>query len=342
MGIGELLDRSLRLYRRNFFRLIGTLAIVAIPYHLITLLYTIINSQLSTEMAAIQPGDLSVLGPMGSIMGGSLIVMIAGLVLYQGFGTAATTRAVVDDILGTPSGPIATYRKIGRTWWKMISTVILLALLNVVLAIWTIVPCVGWLSGPGMLVIVSMVMMPLAAPVVVIELLGGRSAIRRTWDLVRRRFWPVIGLVLVLGLLAYIIAYVPSLILSSIFTYVLSDSFSYLQTTTITSIIQSLSTMLLTLIASPLQFIAITFLYFDLRVRTEGLDLALQASSEIPQEQNDLHALLATQAPPPENTPLIKGQDIGNFVLVTLAIIGLYLVLIMGIGVIAMLISPGL
>jgi hypothetical protein len=64
---------------------------------------------------------------------------------------------------------------------------------------------------------------------------------------------------------------------------------------------------------------AFTLIYFDLRVRTEGFDLALLTVNDASQ------ALAAPTEKLQER--LITGTDLGNFAILTLAAVGVYIFL---------------
>ena len=90
----------------------------------------------------------------------------------------------------------------------------------------------------------------------------------------------------------------------------------------ITSIIQGLVALVLALIYYPLQMTAFTLIYFDLRVRTEGFDIAVLTMEA--SESTDLsHALTAPV--PQVNESLITWPEVGNFAILTLAGVGLYI-----------------
>jgi len=88
------------------------------------------------------------------------------------------------------------------------------------------------------------------------------------------------------------------------------------------AIIQALVSLVGILIYYPLQMTAFTLIYFDLRVRTEGFDLALltadtSASTDVTQVMT---------APVSQSTErLITGQDLGNFAILTLVVTGIYI-----------------
>ena len=65
-------------------------------------------------------------------------------------------------------------------------------------------------------------------------------------------------------------------------------------------------------------FIGSTLLYFDLRARTEGFDLALQTAAP------------ETLTPPLAKEPLLTRRDMLNFAILSAGIVGLYIVVYLG------------
>src|SRR5207253_4598999 len=100
---------------------------------------------------------------------GALIITIVSFVLVQGVATAAITRAVADNYLGRPTGFSEAYRRIGQSWLPLLGTLFLAAILGIGLFIWFLVPCVGWATGLGVLAFYGAVIVPLVAPIVVLE-----------------------------------------------------------------------------------------------------------------------------------------------------------------------------
>ena len=98
--------------------------------------------------------------------------MLISFVLVQGVATAALTRAVADNYLGRKTDMLEAYQRVGSSWVRLIGVIILMVFVYIALSIWLIVPCVGWISGPGILVYVAGVIGPLIAPVVVLEHMG--------------------------------------------------------------------------------------------------------------------------------------------------------------------------
>jgi hypothetical protein len=256
----------------------------------------------------------------------TLILTFVRFILVQGVATGALTRAVADNYLGRKVGILEAYRGIGRSWLSLLAALLFVGLLIFLAALWwIIIPCVGWFTGLGMIVFLSAVINPLVAGVVVLEEKSALDAVRRAWSLARRRFWPVLGYVLVLSLFSLIIVSGPGILINAALTGAFQSIGDSTTRLVIVSIIQALVSLIAILIYYPLQMTAFTLIYFDLRVRTEGFDIALAAIQT--SETADVNQLIA--APPaPMDERLITGSDLGNFAILTLAGAGLYILVI--------------
>jgi len=328
LTLGEVLDQAIRLYRRNFLTFIG---ILAIPYVPLTLLQTGLSYLSTSSATSILENPSAVSSPFGLPSGywmgmiGMVVVLFIHILLVNGIATAAFTHAVADNYTGQEIDVIGSYRKIGSSWARLIRALLLFFVIAFLVGIWTIIPCIGWITGPGLAVFLSMVVMPLLAPVVVLERLGARAALRRAWDLARTRFWWIVGFGLVLGLLAQLIVTGPVFLINFGLRAVLLESLNYQNQLIWSTVIQTLVQMLTGLLYLPLQITAMTVVYFDLRVRSEGLDLALQAAAASGAETNII--ALAESTSPTTKGELLTGTDVGNFILLTLAILAIYFIL---------------
>jgi len=231
------------------------------------------------------------------------------------------------------------YRGIGRSWFTLLGALIFVGILILIVFVWwVIVPCVGWFTGLGMLAFLGAAISPMVAPVVVLEQSGPWSApsdgifdrigkyilriadaVRRAWSLVRRRFWPVLGTIFVLYLFNLLIVNGPTAIVNVILTSVTPSFGNATLQLVVTAIVQALVSIVFILIYYPLQMTAFTLIYFDLRVRTEGFDLTLLTSGDANQ------ALMTPVQQAKEG--LITGTDLGNFAILTLGALGLYIFL---------------
>jgi hypothetical protein len=158
----------------------------------------------------------------------------------------------------------------------------------------------------------------------------------RAWHLIRRRFWWVTGLVLILYLFNLLVVSGPGAIVTLILQVGSDQLFGLASYTTgflLQTVLQSLASLILSLIYLPLQLTCTVLMYLDLRVRTEGLDLALQTAWALPDETAPAQALPSETAParalayaPPPSGGLITWKEIGYFALISLgalALIGL-------------------
>lgn len=111
--------------------------------------------------------------------------------------------------------------------------------------------------------------MNLLVPIAVVEGRGVVATMGRAWWVLRSRFWRVVGLSLLVGLLVSVVGGVLQFpfVLGSMFV----GGFGW--------IVQSVGEILAQVISIPVTMFAVLLIYLDARVRLEGLDLALQMRS---------------------------------------------------------------
>jgi hypothetical protein len=332
LSLGELLDQAIRLYRRNFLKFIGIIAVVQIPLAILQLLVSLLT--FGSTFARLQnPEAITATDPLSALgsgyfagLGVSLALALISFILIQGVASAATARAVADSYLGESTGMLEAYEKIGRHWLSILGALLVMLSLYVLFVLWMIVPCVGWLTGLGILIFFSAVIVPLVAPVIVLEKRRATQAIRRAWDLARRRFWWALGFVFILYLFSLLIIAGPSALLTLAMQALLGSRAAPGASTTlftVQTILQSLVSLVTSLIYLPLEVTCLTLMYFDLRVRTEGFDLALLAANATGDQVTEVAAL----APTAGSGPLVTWQEMGYFAAIELAGAGLYCLL---------------
>ena len=341
LRLGELLDQAIRLYRRNFMTFIGIVALVYVP---LMVLQTAASTLTTTSMlngisSSRSPQQLLTnYGYWAGILS-SFVIVFLQVIFVQGIATGALTRAVADNYLGKKTSIMDAYRGIGRSWLTLLGALFFIGILILVAFVWwVIVPCLGWFTGLGMLSFLGAAISPMVAPVVVLEQSGPWSvsgdgildrfgkyilrvtdSVRRAWSLVRRRFWPVLGTIFVLYLFNLLIVNGPTAIVNVVLASVTPRLGNSTLQLVLTAVVQALVSIVFILIYYPLQMTAFTLIYFDLRVRTEGFDLTLLTSGDAEQ------ALTAPVQQAKES--LITGTDLGNFAILTLGALGLYIFL---------------
>jgi hypothetical protein len=123
------------------------------------------------------------------------------------------------------------------------------------------------------------IMFSLSVPVVVLERQGPVTALARSWRLVRRSFWRVLGILLLAGIVVSVAAFVLQLPFSllealaggsgGVFGLTASRSVAAV-------IIGGVGTIVAGAVTRPISAGVTVLLYLDMRMRKEGLDLALQ------------------------------------------------------------------
>jgi hypothetical protein len=107
------------------------------------------------------------------------------------------------------------------------------------------------------------------APVVVLEGLPFWKAVRRSWRLASRRYWPVLGTALLAGLVASVLGQILGVV-PNLVALLVGLHWGWL--------LLAVGNSLAALIVTPVAGLTATLLYFDARIRTEGLDLQVIAA----------------------------------------------------------------
>ncbi len=322
LTIGQIIDQAITIYRRNFLVFIGIVAVIQIP---LSLIQFVVNALPSSLMLGAPSDDSSQMyGALGLVCFGTIATVLGTLVLMEGFGYGALARAVVDYRLGRRSSILEAYRNISPQATRLVATTLLGSIMLSVVIVWILVPCIGWFTGMGMLVFVGAVILPLLAPIVVLEGKSGLGAMRRAWDLSRRRFWWVLGFAFVLTLLGQMIVLGPTLLLSY---GLLSTSWlasDLVAQNLLNNAIQIFASAIGGILYTPISVAAYTLMYLDLRVRTEGLDLAVQVA---PAEGELSAADLAVTVPLETSGNLLTVNEILYFLGITIGAGVLYVLL---------------
>ena len=306
LSVGQILDRAFRLYRGNFLTFLAIVGVVQLPLALVQ----VFNAAAAQSDSPTFAGLVAIL---------AILLLLAGILANQ-IASAALSRAVADVYLGRTTSFAAAYRGVTPFIGNIFVTLIVTLLVGLGLLFFFIIPCVGWTAGMGMLMFFGGAIVPMIGTVIVLENRAGFDALRRGWDLTRRRFWPVVGYMVILGILVTAITIGPTALLTYLTCFVWSgyDPSSPLSPTNMpgqaplwATVLQTMITVGLQTLILPIQLAAASVLYFDLRVRNEGFDLELASARQMP-EGSDLDTLLAN-APAPKTDSLLVGDEWVNF-----------------------------
>jgi membrane-anchored glycerophosphoryl diester phosphodiesterase (GDPDase) len=266
LSFGELLDEVFRVYRRHFWLFVSIALLLALP----SLVLQIVSGQ--ADQVGFSASLIS-----GAAGGGSgqdarppdLNLPAFGLqyllaIALVPFAEGAIALAAIDTALGRPVTLGSCFRSVLRRYWALLGV----ALLGVVLLpLFFCLPVFVWI----------LVRWSMAVPALLAERRGPVQAIQRSWELTRDSWWRLFGILLVVGLM--------QLVLNSLLgaaglpIAILIPFVSNLVRGAVAVTVSTLGTALVT----PILYLCLVLLYFDLRIRKESFDLdqlAAQVSGE--------------------------------------------------------------
>ena len=262
LGVGEIIDHSFAIYRRQFGALVTiTLSANAIPLLLMVYLFT---SGGILERPMLYVGVL-------------LLTVVLGAL-----ATAATVFLVSETYLGNSiSGGVAISRAT-KYLWRLILLTMMLSLVVGLGVIIFVLP--GILAASPALLALSIIPAFVTALVIftgllvstqalILEDASPSAALSRSWQLTRGFRWKMLGLVIVVG----IIIAIPSLAIS--FLRGGSMAMRSMGEFSTSDIVWEIAAQFVSTLIYPLLYCALTVAYYDLRVRKEGFDLELLEST---------------------------------------------------------------
>lgn len=255
LGFGELLDEIFRIYRRHFWLLVTIALILALPQ----LLAQVFGGQ--ADQLAYSATLLTSLGsPSGSYLvppplnlGWYFFFYLVVIVMVP-FVTGAITLAAIDIALGNPVTLGACLTGVVRRYLALLGTVLLYVALLPTLVCF---PVTIWIF----------VRWSVAVPALLAERVGPIRAIQRSWELTRHNWWRVFGILLVV----YLLSSVGASILGA-FALPIAILVPFVSGTVRGAIALTASTVGSALL-TPLQYLCVALLYFDIRIRKESFDL---------------------------------------------------------------------
>lgn len=256
LGVGELIDAAVRIYRSRAKTLLAAVAIPVVPVLIFTSLVSFSSQpDLTVDPATGAPnfdgGDLA-------LYFAGLIVSLVASIIAGSIASAACFRS----ISGAYVGDDPDWRQSLRFAWKRFGAVLGLTVLATLVTLAGLLAC---LVG----VLVPMAFLSVAVPALLVEGLGVGEAMGRSWNLVKGTFWRVLGIVLL------------SLLLGVAFQAALSSPLAVLFFVDVNPVVQQVLTALVsvisTVLVTPFSAALTMALYVDLRVRKEGFDLVLWA-----------------------------------------------------------------
>ena len=274
MPLPELLDELFRLYRNYFGLIVGVALVVVLPgliWSLVTGTYRLTGNSFQTLF---NPTGTATFGPTSissdelSRLFGLLALGGLGGVLLLPFSVGAVYRAVTDVALGRPAAVGTVLRETLARYFPLFGLILVFFALAIA---WVILTSIGFvlLVLPGLaMVCVGVyfaVRWSLSVAAMMAEDIGPINGMRRSWNLVSGMWWRSFGILVV----AFVLQFIISLALGFLFGLIVGVALSG----DLGLAVSSVGSTLLSALVSPIATIAVVLLYFDLRVRKEGLDL---------------------------------------------------------------------
>jgi hypothetical protein len=257
MGIGELVDGAIKLYRRDWLTLMGIAALALIPVTFIQVWVTQIAVGSLNEFAT----QAEFAAMTSQIIVITLVFVAVQLLIVQPFLVAAISRAAADAYLGERV-------TLGRTLRYALSRLPAILWITIITSVLTIIGFI-LLIVPG---IIAAVRLSLTPAVLVVEDVRGTKAVGRSWRLTAGHSWRVLGTLILSGLIGAIGAAIIQIPTETISTMVGPDGWP----------VSALGSVLASVLITPFSLLIVVLLYFDLRVRKEGFDIEVMAQELAP------------------------------------------------------------
>jgi hypothetical protein len=259
MSLGDILDGAFKLLRANARTLIVCVAVFTVPTQLLASVAQ--RGMLGGRGLLSAINDPSSTAAGGLSNNGSLVLALtaSGIsLLVTPFIAGAVSRVVAASYLGQSLDPGSALRAALRRFPSLLVATVLVHLIELP----AFVACIF----PGL---AFMAMFVMTAPAIAIEELGPIRGMRRSWRLVKGRFWPTLGIALLAGLMASVLSQVLAVV-PTVLALLVGLRWGFL--------LLAAGGVLVSLVAQPIVTIVATLLYFDARIRHEAFDLQVIAA----------------------------------------------------------------
>ena len=313
LAVGDILSGAFTLIRRNPAATLGLAAIVQTIYGVLSAFFAWAEQNAAHKLAvSVTPQTSST--RLGHEIGHFFLTfapyLAADLILafiFQAVLTGMLTGALGRGLLGSNI-------TIGDAWriarvpeviavsllvplillgiWVPIALIVVVLAVAKITALAVLVGVVGFIGAFLATVWIS-VRLSLAVPAIVLEGAGPVAALKRSWQLVQGSWWRIFGITLLAGIVVAFIAailQIPFAIvealaggssgLGSIFNHGATTAATVAGPSLLAIIIGAIGSIIAATCTRPISAGVTVLLYADMRIRKEGLDLALSQASQ--------------------------------------------------------------
>ncbi|MEV0617059.1 glycerophosphoryl diester phosphodiesterase membrane domain-containing protein [Nonomuraea sp. NPDC050404] len=311
LGLGDILDGTIKLIRSNPKSVLGlsavTALLAAIPLAVGQTFLLQSSAALYTDPASAGTELTSLYGILGQY-GGSLIsaaIQFVVVTLLTGVLTRILGRAVFGGNLGAGEAwrlvkgrSPALFGVVALMSAIMLVPVVLYVLLMVVIATNITAGDLGWVLGLTFLFIIAYIAYYLffktrfafAPAAVVLEGRGPIDAMRRSWNLVTGDFWRVLGILLLTMILVGLVGGILTVPFTLVGTALGMFGPSSAGMMVVVAVLIAIGATLGAMITYPFEAGVAGLLYADRRMRSEAFDLVLQTAAIEQQRQGWVHS----------------------------------------------------
>ena len=310
--LGDILDGAFTAIRWNPKTILGSSAIVAAASGvLVTLVTLVLRNDVFTNVVYPSSDTTMTAGQTGTYIGlvsATLGVSSAITIVARTLLTGILTVAIGQGVLGWKETLGSAWQACRSGFWRLVGTLLLKYLLligglilaiGVMAGIGVLIALVAHLAGVGVLIgviggitavvffVIMTIRWALAIPITMLERTRPLASLGRSWRLVKGSSWRILGI----SLLTSIIVGIAGAIIEVPFglagggTSVFTAAAQHGAPSVTASIISAIGGIIAQTITSPLTAGVSVLLYADLRMRREGLDIALQAAAASPAGQ---------------------------------------------------------
>lgn len=271
LGLGDILDGSFTAIRRNPRVMLGLSALIAVAQAVIVAGFSFFTFASLGNVSVTDPGDATASTSLGPLVG-TESVQFVGLVASTLLGSILTgmlTIAITQDVLGVTLTAGQVWERVRGRIWPLLAIAVMTTILEFAGLIFFLAPGI-WLWG----------IWAVAVPALMVERTTIRGALRRSKQLVGGTFWRVWGVRALGTLIATFIGgflVVPFEIVGLIVdSDVFSGSADSNHVPVLFLVLTAIGSALSATFTAPIRAGIDALLYVDLRMRKEGLDIALR------------------------------------------------------------------
>ncbi len=239
-SVGEILRHAFELYGQHWKNLFAMVAVVMIPLAIGQALITDLWLDESLTREEIRDGvEVVVDGAFFAAIAASLVFLLFSVLGYTAL-QGAITRAASGTFLGRDMDIGESLRFGLARFWSILLVGLLTGL--------------AVLGGFLLFIVPGFIFLTrfwVGVPALVIEDRRGREALKRSWNLVKGRSWPVFGTIAVVG--------IGTSLLSELLTQLFGDS----------AVAQAIGGAIASIITTPYLALVSVLIYLDARVRNE-------------------------------------------------------------------------